>query len=178
MWFCMGVCSMICFADEWEALCCTGTPLVRLYGPDKMVGRGATVSFNLLSARGELIPLDSIQRRADACGISLRTGCMCNPIVGWHFMMASSLRELHGWFPELKTAKATAKLHLDAKVRYTLLACVISAGGERGSSRDVVPVPQCIQCHIRCTCNLHKHMSFGHVCTTLWITLQGLFVIV
>ncbi|MFJ2603421.1 aminotransferase class V-fold PLP-dependent enzyme [Streptomyces sp. NPDC087425] len=56
-----------------------GAPAIRLLGPATPVGRGPTVTFNLLSPDGT--PLDEriLQRAASAAGISIRTGCFCNP---------------------------------------------------------------------------------------------------
>jgi molybdenum cofactor sulfurtransferase len=59
-----------------------GVPLVRLYGPDSMRSRGGTLTFNLQDARGAVIDHEAVEARAAARGISLRTGCFCNPGAG------------------------------------------------------------------------------------------------
>jgi molybdenum cofactor sulfurtransferase len=59
-----------------------GVPLVRLYGPDTMRSRGGTLTFNLQDAAGAVIDHEVVEARAAARGISLRTGCFCNPGAG------------------------------------------------------------------------------------------------
>jgi selenocysteine lyase/cysteine desulfurase len=59
-----------------------GAPLVRLYGPRELAGRGGTVAFNFLTPAGEIVDHAGIERRAGEQGISLRTGCFCNPGAG------------------------------------------------------------------------------------------------
>jgi selenocysteine lyase/cysteine desulfurase len=59
-----------------------GTPLVRIYGPAHVRDRGGTVAFNLLDPAGEPMPSSRIEELAAAEGISVRTGCFCNPGVG------------------------------------------------------------------------------------------------
>jgi len=56
-----------------------GRPLARIYGPLGTEGRGGTVSFNLHDASGHPIDQDTIEQRAAEAGISIRTGCFCNP---------------------------------------------------------------------------------------------------
>ena len=59
-----------------------GRPLARIYGPCDTRARGGTVAFNFLDAHGEVIDERSVARDANAAGISLRTGCFCNPGAG------------------------------------------------------------------------------------------------
>lgn len=59
-----------------------GAPLVRLYGPQGMHDRGGIVTFNVLNRRGAVVPYAIVEQRARAAGISLRTGCFCNPGAG------------------------------------------------------------------------------------------------
>jgi selenocysteine lyase/cysteine desulfurase len=60
----------------------SGGPLVRIYGPLDMESRGATVALNFLTPDGRLVDERAVTRDASAAGISLRTGCFCNPGVG------------------------------------------------------------------------------------------------
>ena len=60
----------------------TGAPLVRLYGPSSVEARGATVALNFLDPAGQLIDERAVARDAAEAGISLRTGCFCNPGAG------------------------------------------------------------------------------------------------
>jgi molybdenum cofactor sulfurtransferase len=56
-----------------------GAPLVRVYGPQGMERRGGTVAFNLLDPAGELVDFRAVEERANAAGMSIRTGFFCNP---------------------------------------------------------------------------------------------------
>ncbi|HEY6792442.1 MAG TPA: aminotransferase class V-fold PLP-dependent enzyme [Trebonia sp.] len=56
-----------------------GAPLIRLYGPADATRRGGTVAFNFLDPAGRVIDERAVTRDAAAAGISLRTGCFCNP---------------------------------------------------------------------------------------------------
>ncbi|HEX4831075.1 MAG TPA: aminotransferase class V-fold PLP-dependent enzyme [Trebonia sp.] len=72
-----------------------GQPMARLYGPATMydptaVGsaaqRGGTIAFNFLDPAGNVVDERAVSRDAAAAGISLRTGCFCNPGAGeWAF---------------------------------------------------------------------------------------------
>lgn len=56
-----------------------GRPFVRLHGPDTMDSRGGTFTFNLYDPDGLRIDYRRIEELAGEAGISLRTGCFCNP---------------------------------------------------------------------------------------------------
>jgi selenocysteine lyase/cysteine desulfurase len=56
-----------------------GAPLLRVYGPNDMKDRGATVAFNVLGRDGQAVPYGAIEAAAREAGISLRGGCFCNP---------------------------------------------------------------------------------------------------
>jgi selenocysteine lyase/cysteine desulfurase len=60
----------------------SGTPMARVYGPPSGSPRGGTVALNFLDPDGELIDERAVSRDASAAGISLRTGCFCNPGAG------------------------------------------------------------------------------------------------
>ena len=63
-----------------------GLPMTLLYGPDEEAGRGGTIAFNFLDPTGKLVDERAVSRDAAAAGISLRTGCFCNPGAGeWAF---------------------------------------------------------------------------------------------
>ena len=59
-----------------------GRPMVRIYGPADTLERGGTIALNLLAPDG--IPVDErlVASESAAAGISLRTGCFCNPGAG------------------------------------------------------------------------------------------------
>ncbi|WP_405609562.1 aminotransferase class V-fold PLP-dependent enzyme [Streptomyces sp. NBC_00076] len=59
-----------------------GEPMARLYGPLGSDMRGATISLNLFDPRGQVIDERAVSRDSTARGISLRTGCFCNPGAG------------------------------------------------------------------------------------------------
>jgi selenocysteine lyase/cysteine desulfurase len=56
-----------------------GEPMARIYGPASIRDRGATVAFNLLDPDGNIVDERAVARETAAAGISIRTGCFCNP---------------------------------------------------------------------------------------------------
>jgi selenocysteine lyase/cysteine desulfurase len=56
-----------------------GEPMARIYGPASIERRGGIVAFNLLDPRGGIVDERAVARTAAAAGISIRTGCFCNP---------------------------------------------------------------------------------------------------
>lgn len=56
-----------------------GLPLVKLYGPRHTENRGGTFLMNFIDAEGQAWPFHYIEQLANAEGISIRTGCFCNP---------------------------------------------------------------------------------------------------
>jgi selenocysteine lyase/cysteine desulfurase len=59
-----------------------GAPMIRVYGPTTLDSRGGTVAFNFLDAAGRVVDERLVAAETSAAGISLRTGCFCNPGVG------------------------------------------------------------------------------------------------
>ena len=59
-----------------------GEPMARIYGPADTRDRGGTVAFNLLDPRGYVVDERAVARATAAAGISIRTGCFCNPGAG------------------------------------------------------------------------------------------------
>jgi selenocysteine lyase/cysteine desulfurase len=59
-----------------------GTPMTRVYGPTDTTDRGGTVAFNFLDPTGHVVDERLVAAETSAAGISLRTGCFCNPGVG------------------------------------------------------------------------------------------------
>jgi selenocysteine lyase/cysteine desulfurase len=59
-----------------------GQPMARIYGPASTRDRGGTIAFNLLDPRGRIIDERAVARDTAAAGISIRTGCFCNPGAG------------------------------------------------------------------------------------------------
>jgi molybdenum cofactor sulfurtransferase len=56
-----------------------GTPMVRVFGPRDMERRGAVIALHLLDPGGRPYDCDAVEAAAGREGISLRTGCFCNP---------------------------------------------------------------------------------------------------
>jgi selenocysteine lyase/cysteine desulfurase len=75
-----------------------GRPLVRLYGPPSTEGRGATVAMNLYDVSGRVIDHQLVERSAGARGVSLRTGCFCNPGAG-EVALGLTRQEIEACFP-------------------------------------------------------------------------------
>lgn len=64
--------------------------MVRIYGPATTEDRGGTLTFNLYDPQGHLLDYRRVEELAGKEGISLRTGCFCNPGAG---EMAEGLTE-------------------------------------------------------------------------------------
>ncbi len=60
----------------------TGEPLVVVYGPWTTDRRGGTVAFNFRDHAGRPVDHEAVDARAAEHGISLRSGCFCNPGAG------------------------------------------------------------------------------------------------
>jgi len=56
-----------------------GRPLFRVFGPDTMERRGATIAFYLLDPTGAVFAVERVEQLAGERLISVRTGCFCNP---------------------------------------------------------------------------------------------------
>jgi selenocysteine lyase/cysteine desulfurase len=56
-----------------------GEPMARIYGPTNTRDRGGAVAFNLLDPGGAVVDERAVARDTAAAGISIRTGCFCNP---------------------------------------------------------------------------------------------------
>jgi molybdenum cofactor sulfurtransferase len=59
-----------------------GSPATRVYGPATWERRGATIAFNFLHPDGRVVDERFVDLVAAAHGISIRTGCFCNPGAG------------------------------------------------------------------------------------------------
>ena len=56
-----------------------GQPVVRIYGPITTEKRGGTIAFNFCDPFGVILDCYTIQEDANQCGLSVRSGCFCNP---------------------------------------------------------------------------------------------------
>jgi molybdenum cofactor sulfurtransferase len=59
-----------------------GRPMVRIYGPLTMAMRGPIVTMNFYDPDGHLLDYRRVEELAGDQGISVRTGCFCNPGAG------------------------------------------------------------------------------------------------
>ena len=59
-----------------------GEPLMRIYGPTDIEGRGGAITVNCYNKDGQIIDHRDIESAANQANISLRTGCFCNPGAG------------------------------------------------------------------------------------------------
>ena len=59
-----------------------GRPLVRVYGPTNLDGRGGAVTVNFYDEHNRALDHRFIEQKANEANISLRTGCFCNPGAG------------------------------------------------------------------------------------------------
>ena len=76
-----------------------GAPVVRVYGPAGTDRRGATIAANFFDPSGVLIDSVRVERRANRAGISLRSGCHCNPGVR-EVALGFSAREMAAAFKD------------------------------------------------------------------------------
>jgi selenocysteine lyase/cysteine desulfurase len=75
-----------------------GRALVQLYGPRDTDRRGGTIALNLLDPNGLPVDERTVAVESAAAGISLRTGCFCNPGAGeGAFVEADQMRGSAGW---------------------------------------------------------------------------------
>ncbi len=59
-----------------------GHAMVRIYGPANTEARGGTITLNLYDPHNHLLDYRRVEELAGEQGISLRTGCFCNPGAG------------------------------------------------------------------------------------------------
>ncbi|MGD0243597.1 MAG: aminotransferase class V-fold PLP-dependent enzyme [Streptosporangiaceae bacterium] len=86
-----------------------GEPMARIYGPASTRDRGGTVAFNLLDPAGRIVDERAVARATAAAGISIRTGCFCNPGAGEG---AFQLTRAH-WHKALRARARTLDQYID-----------------------------------------------------------------
>jgi selenocysteine lyase/cysteine desulfurase len=99
-----------------------GAPMARIYGPANTRDRGGTVAFNLLDPGGRIIDERAVARDTATAGISIRTGCHCNPGAG----EAAAQLTRHAWH-------TAARAHPRTMDHYLALLGLPSAGALRAS---------------------------------------------
>lgn len=60
----------------------TGQPLIKIHGPQDLTARGGTVTMTFFDCDGRALDDRRIEELANHRGISIRTGCFCNPGAG------------------------------------------------------------------------------------------------
>lgn len=88
-----------------------GAPVVRIYGPAGTDRRGATIAMNFFDPSGALIDSVRVERRANRAGISLRSGCHCNPGVR-EVALGFSAREMAAAFKDKDRLRYEDFLHV------------------------------------------------------------------
>ncbi len=78
-----------------------GAPQVRIYGPTGSEGRGGTIAFAFLDPEGCILDYREAEWRASEAGISLRTGCFCNPGAG-EIAHGITRDEMARYFPDTR----------------------------------------------------------------------------
>ena len=105
-----------------------GQPMVLIYGPPAGPGRGATIAFNFLDPDGSVVDERAVARDAAAAGISLRTGCFCNPGAGeWAFGLTR--RAVGGTFTGRAALRRGFLRHGAASVDGYLRVVGLASGG-------------------------------------------------
>jgi molybdenum cofactor sulfurtransferase len=74
-----------------------GRPAVEVLGPTDVVARGGTVTFTLHDRDGRPFDDRRVEELANRVGISVRTGCFCNPGAG-EVAHGLGAREMRPWF--------------------------------------------------------------------------------
>jgi selenocysteine lyase/cysteine desulfurase len=82
-----------------------GRPLIRLYGPASTHMRGGVVTMNFYAPDDSVIDHLRVEEEAGRHGISLRTGCFCNP-GGGELALELSRTELIGCFSQPRAEKS------------------------------------------------------------------------
>jgi molybdenum cofactor sulfurtransferase len=102
-----------------------GHHMVRIYGPTTTDSRGGTIAMNFYDPEGHLIDYRRVEEIAGGAGISLRTGCFCNPGAG---ETAEGITE----------ADVRAALQLDSNMNLgRFLDLVTSRGGKSAGAMRV-----------------------------------------
>lgn len=57
----------------------SGGRVVRIFGPEDRTQTGGTLIMNFFDRNGEAFPFELIEQKANEEGISIRSGCFCNP---------------------------------------------------------------------------------------------------
>jgi selenocysteine lyase/cysteine desulfurase len=83
-----------------------GQRMVDVHGPTDTVERGGTIAFLMRGCDGRVIDDAKVEELANRAGISLRTGCFCNPGAS-EATFGLSPRELTKWFGRAEAVTST-----------------------------------------------------------------------
>ncbi len=100
-----------------------GSPAATIYGPRTWDRHGGTIAFNFLHPDGSVIDERYVDRIAGRHGISLRTGCFCNPGAGEVAFTIARETLVGGEFGEAMTLDdyvAALGLHSGGAIRASL----------------------------------------------------------
>jgi molybdenum cofactor sulfurtransferase len=86
-----------------------GRPVVEILGPTDTAARGGTVTFVVRDRDGRAVDVRRVEELANGAGISLRTGCFCNPGAG-EIAHGLGTRDMAGWFGRAEPV-SFAELH-------------------------------------------------------------------
>ena len=100
-----------------------GRPVVQVFGPTDTTDRGGTVTFLMHDPDGRAVDDRRVEELANQVGISLRTGCFCNPGAGEvaHGLGAEEMRQ---WF-ERGEAVSFLELRRRLLADYDLLVAAV-----------------------------------------------------
>jgi selenocysteine lyase/cysteine desulfurase len=56
-----------------------GKPQVKIFGPDNFENRGGNIILNIFDVHDKAYPFEQIENLTNNQGISIRSGCFCNP---------------------------------------------------------------------------------------------------
>jgi molybdenum cofactor sulfurtransferase len=88
-----------------------GAPVACIYGPGGTHMRGATIAMNFTDPAGTLIDSRRVEQLANGAGISLRSGCHCNPGAG-EVALGISVEEMAAAFKDKDHMKYEEFLHV------------------------------------------------------------------
>jgi selenocysteine lyase/cysteine desulfurase len=105
-----------------------GAPLFHIFGPETLEARGATIAFFAVDPQGLALDFQHTEALAAQAGISLRTGCFCNPGAG-EVAHGISAEEMEPCF----TSRSREELH----TYVDLYARLVSTTNKRPSTHRI-----------------------------------------
>jgi selenocysteine lyase/cysteine desulfurase len=148
-----------------------GQPVVFIYGPITTERRGGTIAFNFCDPSGAVFDCYAIQEEINQHGISIRSGCFCNPGVR-EFALGLMREDLASIFRQKERLTYEQFLHLiDDRKQGALRVSV----GLATNFSDIYRFLQFVQtmidqpAHVSRNCETRRESSTGRVKkATLW----------